>query len=222
MEKNDSPKDSSAPAPALPAKTLKQKFSEKFIDLMALLTAIGALTVSVWQCQTQERLQVLDKQPVLLIEFHKIHEDTTKRDTIKKGLWISNVGFGPAEIVSYKVYKNREAYSANSSKTDILKAIGSELGLYVYENVLTRGYVIKQGDGFYLIQIDSVKEFNYSIERKLVDSLILELKYKSLSPFDEEKYYLRYGELFIENNIRDSTRKDQPFEYDAVAIKKKK
>jgi hypothetical protein len=41
-----------------------------------------------------------------------------------------------------------------------------------------------------------------------MNSVIIEIEYESISPFDDHIYYLRFCEAFTRNNIRDRNEKN--------------
>jgi len=179
---------------------------------MALIVAIAAVVVTVIQGNTQEKLEVVNKQPLLLIEYNKADSQE------KKGFLLRNVGFGPAIIESFKFYRNQRDYDNNRSFHKWLDSIGN--GVFPMEccfddiNFLNEGYVVTtdQNPALYLLGTDTSFFYNSSTA-KYMDSVIIDIQYRSISPFDNNIYYLRYCENFVKNNIRRPSEK-HVYEYE--------
>lgn len=188
-----------------------QKLKEKFLDIMALLIALAAFIVSFQQGNTQKKLEVLNKQPLLNIEFIKADSQVTAP---MKGFLLKNQGFGPAIITSFKHYKNENAFQNGQSFHEWLNSDGIShtiLMPFRFEeiNVLNKGYVITNNtDGNIFILGTKQSNFFNTDTRKSMDSVIIEIEYKSISPFDTHIYYLRFCENFNENNLRERTHEN--------------
>jgi hypothetical protein len=192
---------------------LGNQAKEKFIDLMALFISTVAVFISIRQGTTQKRLEILNKQPLLNIEF--IKHDSSK---IAKGLLVNNVGFGPAIVESFKIYLNNRDFNKKLAYSQWLDSSGNFIFPveYYFDDIvfLNPGYVLTTDprEPLYLLAKDTTRFYPLR-SRQYMDSLIIEIEYKSISPFDNTMYYLRFCELFRENNIRDRKQKNL-FEWD--------
>ena len=89
-------------------KVSKTKKVELFIGALGLLLAIASLLYTYFQFQSQldfaKSTNVAQSKPHLTIEYNKTDSNKTK------GMLLKNVGSGSAEIVSFNIYTNRQAY----------------------------------------------------------------------------------------------------------------
>ena len=185
-------------------KSILTQLKDNIVELMALLVSISALLYAILQGNTQEKLEIVNKQPLLVIEFNK----TDFLDT--KGFLLTNAGFGPAIIESFRYsineqeFKNKKFHTEWLDSTRYAKALF--LGLnFKHVNVLEPGFVIKNDRELYLLGTIEKKPFYGTQTEKSMSNAIIEIWYTSISPLDKNRYYLRYCENFKKNNVRDST-----------------
>jgi hypothetical protein len=98
---------------------IKDQIMKKFVDITAVVIATIAVVVSINQANTQKKLEIINKQPLLNIEFIKADSE------IEKGFVLRNVGFGPAIIKSFRFYNNQEDYEKNISYHEWLDTNGN-------------------------------------------------------------------------------------------------
>lgn len=194
--------------------------TKSLIDIFALVISIMALGYTVFQhkqtvalqtsqTQKQEMLEISKSRPYFQIEFLKVDSE------MDKGILLENVGSGPGVIYSFKYYVNESAYARgefyNSWLRDEIRFKNKSCSNLIFSeenncfeelNILTNGYVITPGENgkiFLLREEDNIYEKRISDD---IANLIIEIEYKSLSPYDEEIYYLKYSENFLVNNVR--------------------
>lgn len=181
---------------------------DKAIDLAALAVAICALWLSIRQVDIQRRLEITNKQPLLTIEFIKI-------DSLpEKGFKISNAGFGPAIITSFMIYNNlNEKKGSNKwieeNAPDVRFGNPDNISFYEINN-LTKDFVIATGkeNELFLLGTKS-RNFYNSVTSKNMSNVIIEVKYKSISHFDDQEYCLRFSENSAINNRRSTADKQE-------------
>ncbi|WP_040006195.1 hypothetical protein [Fibrisoma limi] len=194
-------------------KAVIEQFKNNFIDIIALIVAVIAVIISIQQGESQKKMTLAGWQPVLAIELLKagLKIDSTNL----KGILLRNVGFGPAEIKEFRYYKDSTAYENKIynqkwlNESDKFISFSSLDGFGWSEiNFLNEGYVLPRevGDNK-LYLLGTPKPIYETSVRPVLENIIIEIKYKSLSSEDTTTYYLRFCENFIKNNIRDSLEK---------------
>lgn len=174
-------------------KTIGEQFSKKFVDIMALVVAIAAVTISMVQVNMQREFERIKQQPVLSIEFHRVDSEPMK------GFKLSNVGYGPAVIKSFKYYLNDSDFRDDSSHIQWNTNAPPFTELKFEKiNYFTEGYIIAEKELFILGTTASVRfvdnpiSFYTSLTAKVMDSIIIEIEYTSMNPLDEYTYLLRF------------------------------
>lgn len=193
-------------------KKLGAIIGEKFVDLMALLVAVLAVIITINQGSTQKEFERLNKQPLLNIEFIKVDDAT------KKGLKLSNLGFGPAIIRSFNYYLNEEDFIRKKNKYyQWLPHIEDSLQFVFTLNYLTDGFVLGEKDSYkdifllettgqHYVSKENPGTFYNSNTKKFMERIVIEIEYKSMNPLDQYTYYLRYGEILVPSNYREARK----------------
>jgi hypothetical protein len=177
------------------------QLGNKFVDIMALIIAIAAVVVSVRQSETQTKIEILNKQPLLLLML--IRQEAPDD---KNGFLLKNIGFGPALIKSFKYYDSQQEYKRGASHQKWPHPKGYIGSVYVNfdfttANDLEQDDVIKLEETLYLLGTRDIL-FPYSKAADSMRGVIIEIEYKSLNPIDTTTYYLKFCDRFIVNNIR--------------------
>jgi hypothetical protein len=177
----------------------------KPLDLAALFVAICALGVSFYQGTVQSKLEVINKQPLLNIEF--IKNDSEE----EKGFKITNAGFGPAIITSFTIYNNensrlnKKGYDMWLENSNV--RFYKDNKIYFHEiNNLTNGYVMPTGSENSLFLLGTTESnFYNSLTAHFMNKVVIEIRYKSISYFDDKEYLLIFCENSSINNKRSAT-----------------
>ncbi|MDJ1480643.1 hypothetical protein QNI16_09115 [Cytophagaceae bacterium YF14B1] len=203
-------------------KKLKVQLQEHIVDLAALFVSILALVVS---CSQQKDIQIAEYRPLLVIEFLK------KDSEPHKGIVLKNVGLGPALIQSFRYYKDESAWKAHKPDTSWIPTYESSLAPYTFQDltVLEPNYVIGENQSLFLLGTDGQllqpasdsasthnTSFFNSVTAHHLESLIIEIEYKSIYAPDTQQYYLRFCERFVANNIFDP---DMENSYESASIR---
>jgi len=194
-------------------KKLSIQIGNKFVDLIAIIVACIAIIISINQGISQKEFERINKQPLLNIEFIKVDDAT------KKGIRLSNLGFGPAIIKSFKYYLN-EKDVGNASKTYYkwLPRIEDSLEFKFEDiNYLAEGNIIGEKDSnedIFLLgtsaRIYLSKEnpgtFYNSKTARFIAGIVIEIEYQSINPIDQYTYYLRFGDGLEPSNYRENRK----------------
>ncbi|WP_136465217.1 hypothetical protein [Flagellimonas onchidii] len=195
-------------------RTIISVVGRKFVDIMALVVAFIAVLISINQSKTQKEIERINKQPLLQITFIKVDSET------KKGFKLTNLGFGPAIIKSYRYYLNMEDYkNGTNEKSKWIPALESKLE-FIFEDInnLNENYVVGEKDSdkdVFLLGTtakyttsESIKPMMFfnSNTSKVMDNIVIEIEYTSMNPLDEYYYYLRYSENQFPNNYRKTSK----------------
>lgn len=221
-------------------KVSKTKKVELFIGVLGLLLAIASLLYTYFQFQSQldfaKSTNIAQSKPHLTIEYNKTDSNKTK------GMLLKNVGSGSAEIISFNLYPNRQAYEsglARKSWLDKKSDFWFNAAFFYNElNFLTPGHVVTAGQhgNLYLIGTNGVNitpaggalldkkkrnakecqstesqskdkeekicilKFSDTDDKTVLENIIIEIMYSSLSEFDTNIYTLTFSEKFIKNN----------------------
>lgn len=191
--------------------TIWSQLGKKFVELMALLVAAIAVMISVKQGDVQKEVERVNKQPLLQIEYSKANYQKVK------GFEVKNVGYGPAIIKSFKVFKNKiekEKGKIASKDWEPLLDIKTLQFKFEYVNYLAEGYVMgeKEGDNqIHLLGTSATelwsgeKAFQYSGSKidSTLSNVIIDIEYKSINPLDEYTYFLSFCDSKKPSNSRD-------------------
>lgn len=190
------------------------KAKDNWIDKAALATSIVAIVITLlvfnYENNKSERIEIEQMRPYLSIEFNKADSEKMK------GFLLRNVGNGAAEIQSFRYFRNRNELkdTLTSWFPPNEKFLLGNSFYFEKINWFPPGHIIlanERSDTYILgtSQDTSSKEgekdvtFYYSKEKELMDEIIIEIEYRSLSQFDHSKYVLRYCENFKRNNMRE-------------------
>lgn len=192
-------------------KHLGKQVANKFVDLIALVVASIAIFISINQGKTQKEFERINKQPLLNIEFIKVD------NAYKKGFKLSNQGFGPAIVISFKYYLNKKDFENDSNSFQKWLPYINDSLEYKFEdiNFLTEGYIIGQNESskdIFLLGTTANTHISEAYPSSFFDSntagfmekLVIEIEYKSINPLDKYTYYLRFGENLKPSNHRES------------------
>jgi hypothetical protein len=176
---------------------------------MAVVVAIIAVVITFIQGQTQKQLQITSWKPVLVMELIKSDADSTK------GFLLKNVGFGPAEVVSFRYYKDSNAFEQQEWNEQWLDTngfffLGKDMDSIHWDmiNFLNPGYLLSSQPGDNTLFLLGTKTPIYNRNAsKTLGQAIVEIKYISISKLDKDTNYLRFCEIFQKNNIRDRKEK---------------
>lgn len=185
-------------------------FVEKIIEIIAIVVSICAISISIQTTDRQRlfetRLEINNSKPQLIIEFNKSDSND------KVGLLLRNLGNGTARIQKFRYYLNLTAYQKKDSSFNWVQPDARVFfpDPFYFEdiNILTKGYLITATERSDLYLLGSEKHlwrdgrisvnpklFYETDTRKKIDSLIIEIAYESLNPFDSNTYFLRFCEL---------------------------
>ncbi len=186
------------------------QLGKKFVDLMALFVATIALIISIKQSDVQKEIERVNKQPLLLIEYSKANYQKVK------GFEIKNVGYGPAIIKSFKIYKNKVEKDKGLASDDWAPFLNTEMLQFKFEyvNYLADGYIMgeKENDnkihllgtsGDELWNDEELIQYSGSKIDSILANIIIDIEYKSINPLDEYTYFLSFCENRKPSNYRD-------------------
>lgn len=192
-------------------------------DWLGVLVAFGGLFIGWYSFNTQNefarKTQIAAQQPLLNIEYLK--NDSNEN----YGLLLKNIGAGTAIVEKFDIYINKDAFDKGDSKpswlnnNNLLWFNNDEQYWYDNINYLTQGHAIanaERGDIWLLstraltkTQIDNGNigrkdrgKFYSTTQAKALCEMIIEIRYRSATPIDENLYILTYSESFLGNNIR--------------------
>lgn len=155
---------------------------------MALVIAIAAVVVSVKQSETQTKIEILNKQPILLLEL-------VKKETAEiNGLSVKNIGFGPALIKSFIYYSNQQKYRQKLGHRKWPLIRGYTGTVYVgfdfsRMNNLEQDDIIKSDEKLFVIGTRD-RFFPLSTPAEKLSKTIVEIEYRSLNLLDTTTYLL--------------------------------
>lgn len=190
---------------------------KNILDIVAVIVACVAVYISVVQGGTQKEIERVSKQPLLQIELTQANYEPLK------GFRLSNLGFGPAIIKSFRFYLNEDEYLNHPDRHHEawLPTLTDSLG-YIFEriNFLTTAYAIGEKDSnkdIYLLGTTATQfsfgetefplNFFDSRTKHMLSNIIIEIEYTSMNPLDNYVYYLRYGENQKPSNYREQRTK---------------
>jgi len=214
---------------------MEKEKKKLLIDWLGLIVAVVSLGLTGYIFQHSSKLnrdtEISQNRPLLNIEYFKNDSEEMY------GLLVKNVGKGPAIIESFRYYANRSEFEdtasipRNSWSPEFETLWNNTNFWYDKLSTLVPGHVITpdQRSEVYLLGTRALsynqiqegktsrtdrKSFYTSIDSKILDSVIVEIKYKSITSLDDSTYVLTYSESFVQNNTRIAIveRKSLPYE----------
>ena len=183
-------------------KFFRNNINLKLSDFLTLFVAIVALFISIRQGKTQTNIDLANSSPYLQFTFNEVNREPIK------GIKISNLGTGPAKVISFKYYLNEKQYNNSVSQDQWLPHLEDSLQyIFEYINNIPKDFILGSRDSYYEMYLlgttamnlssknegDAVGDFYNSNTKRVLKDLIIEVEYMSLNSLDKNIYLSRFS-----------------------------